>query len=105
MVSVVNGLTHTRCKVVIGIVKIDLRARVYLPMQIDLPLGWLIPLCVEQQISGVDELLNSLGVEVLSIGYRERVIVAHILLGQPIGDLILMVVFEVATEAVEASTI
>jgi hypothetical protein len=65
-------------------------------MQVHLPLVRLIPLCIEKKISRVTEFLDPLSVEVLSIGNSESMIVTDILIRQPVSNLILMVVFDVA---------
>ena len=72
-------------------------------MQINLTLLWLIPLCIEQQIAGVAEFLDALGVECFSIRHSKGMIIAHVLLGQPIGHLILVCVFDITTKLMKAA--
>jgi hypothetical protein len=67
-------------------------------MQIHFSFVRLVPLCIEKKISCITELLDPLGVKVLSVGNGEGMIVTDILLGQPISDLVLMIVFDVAME-------
>jgi hypothetical protein len=55
----------------------------------------LVPFCVEKKISSIAELLNPLGVEVLSIRNCECVVVTDIFSGKPIRNFILVIVFDV----------
>lgn len=96
----------------------------WVAMQIDLPVLGLVPFGVEQQVSCVAELLDLLCMELDAIGDCEGVVVRHLVLVHPLrilsvsscwykasichtylGDLILVVLFDVAGETAEVATI
>lgn len=93
-------------------------------MQVDLPILGLVPFGIEQQVPCVAQLLDLLCVELDAIGDREGVVVRHFVLVHPLrflsvspywyksqhchtylGDLILVVLFDVAGETAEVATV
>lgn len=70
-------------------------------MQVHGPIIALVPLGIEQEISGVAKLLDLLGVELGAIRNGESVVVGHFLLIDPIGNLVVIVVLDVSIHGPE----
>lgn len=74
-------------------------------MKIDFSLIRLVPLCVKEKVSSVAKLLDALGIEFLTVWHCEGVIVANIFVGKPIRNLIFMIVFKIASEAMNEASL
>lgn len=72
-------------------------------MQVNVSFRGLIPLCVEKEIACIAKLLDTLRVEMLSVGNGKGMVVADVLLREPISNLIFMVVLDISVESIVIS--
>ncbi len=74
-------------------------------MKVDFSVVRLVPLGIEQKIPGVTELFNPFGVEPLSVGNGEGVIVGNLLFGEPVRHFVLVILLDVASEGPKVAVI
>src|SRR5688572_19286337 len=90
------GLRHRAISTAVFNNILDAPEKRRMAMKINCSIFRLVPLCIQQQIFREGQFLNAFGVEFLPVRYGEGVVVADVLLRQPISHFILMILFDIA---------